>query len=230
MSIKLAAFLSRFFSPLLVLALVLEGFAGAATTTTATTNPTLAHLVGQKLVIRMDGTTPSASLLGRVREVRSAASSCSAQHHDEVGADSAISKSRPRPPRAASRGCSSWSTRRAGPPAGSVAGPTLSARQMEVDSSVDLVTQQGSSSRPRSRVLGQCEFGAGRRRRRLVRVVHVEQARTFGFSDTLVGRLALPLPTGRVPARDSGLQALPGYRPGDAQYELKVVIGASKTT
>jgi beta-N-acetylhexosaminidase len=42
----------------------------AATTTTATTattaTPTLAHLIGQKLVIRMDGTTPSASLLARI--------------------------------------------------------------------------------------------------------------------------------------------------------------------
>jgi beta-N-acetylhexosaminidase len=39
-----------------------------ATATTATTaTPTLAHLVGQKLVVRMDGTTPSASLLGRIR-------------------------------------------------------------------------------------------------------------------------------------------------------------------
>ena len=29
--------------------------------------PTLARLIGQKLVVRMDGTTPSASLLGRIR-------------------------------------------------------------------------------------------------------------------------------------------------------------------
>jgi beta-N-acetylhexosaminidase len=29
--------------------------------------PSLAHLIGQKLVIRMDGTTPSADLLGRIR-------------------------------------------------------------------------------------------------------------------------------------------------------------------
>jgi beta-N-acetylhexosaminidase len=44
-----------------------------ATTTTATTTtataatPTLAHLIGQKLVVRMDGTTPSASLIARIR-------------------------------------------------------------------------------------------------------------------------------------------------------------------
>jgi beta-N-acetylhexosaminidase len=42
--------------------------AAAATTTptTTSTSPTLAHLIGQKLVIRMDGTTPSASLLARI--------------------------------------------------------------------------------------------------------------------------------------------------------------------
>jgi beta-N-acetylhexosaminidase len=39
----------------------------AGTLTPATTaTPTLAHLIGQKLVVRMDGTTPSASLLGRI--------------------------------------------------------------------------------------------------------------------------------------------------------------------
>ena len=42
--------------------------ATTTTTTTATTaTPTLAHLIGQKLVVRMDGTTPSASLLARIR-------------------------------------------------------------------------------------------------------------------------------------------------------------------
>jgi beta-N-acetylhexosaminidase len=41
-----------------------------ATTAPATSTaaiPTLAHLIGQKLVVRMDGTTPSASLLGRIK-------------------------------------------------------------------------------------------------------------------------------------------------------------------
>lgn len=38
------------------------------TTTSATSaGPTLAHLIGQKLIVRMDGTTPSPSLLGRIR-------------------------------------------------------------------------------------------------------------------------------------------------------------------
>jgi beta-N-acetylhexosaminidase len=40
--------------------------AASATTTAITATPTLAHLIGQKLVVRMDGTTPSASLLGRI--------------------------------------------------------------------------------------------------------------------------------------------------------------------
>ena len=29
--------------------------------------PTIAQLIGQKLVVRMDGTTPSADLLGRIK-------------------------------------------------------------------------------------------------------------------------------------------------------------------
>ena len=33
---------------------------------TATT-PTLAQMIGQKLMVRMDGTTPSADLLGRIQ-------------------------------------------------------------------------------------------------------------------------------------------------------------------
>jgi beta-N-acetylhexosaminidase len=37
-----------------------------STTTATAATPTLAHLIGQKLVIRMDGTTPSASLLARI--------------------------------------------------------------------------------------------------------------------------------------------------------------------
>ena len=54
-----------------------SGSGGAATATasptppttpaTTTAAPTLAQMVGQKLVVRMDGTTPSADLLGRIR-------------------------------------------------------------------------------------------------------------------------------------------------------------------
>ena len=50
---------------LLAVALLFGGSATTVATTTAAT-PTLAHLVGQKLVLRMNGTTPSASLLGRI--------------------------------------------------------------------------------------------------------------------------------------------------------------------
>jgi beta-N-acetylhexosaminidase len=38
----------------------------AATVTTTAAKPTLAQLIGQKLVVRMDGATPSADLLGRI--------------------------------------------------------------------------------------------------------------------------------------------------------------------
>ncbi|MEP6639700.1 MAG: glycoside hydrolase family 3 N-terminal domain-containing protein [Chloroflexota bacterium] len=46
-------------------ALLLFGGVGIATATTAT--PTFAQLIGQKLVVRMEGATPSADLLGRIR-------------------------------------------------------------------------------------------------------------------------------------------------------------------
>ena len=39
----------------------------AAPPATAAATPTIAQLIGQKLIVRMDGTTPSASLLGRIR-------------------------------------------------------------------------------------------------------------------------------------------------------------------
>jgi beta-N-acetylhexosaminidase len=54
----------------LVLALVGGQLASGSATfvpTTSAATPTLAQLIGQKLVVRMDGTVPSASLLGRIR-------------------------------------------------------------------------------------------------------------------------------------------------------------------
>ena len=66
----------RRLAPVLLAALVVSGCSNALaagvtptrTTTTAATaaTPTLAQLIGQKLVVRMDGTTPSPSLLGRI--------------------------------------------------------------------------------------------------------------------------------------------------------------------
>ena len=41
--------------------------AGSGAPTVAATGPTLAQLIGQKLMVRMDGLTPSASLLDRIR-------------------------------------------------------------------------------------------------------------------------------------------------------------------
>jgi beta-N-acetylhexosaminidase len=53
----------------IALAIALGGLGGAAgpATTAAATGPTIAQLIGQKLVVRMDGTTPTADLLGRIR-------------------------------------------------------------------------------------------------------------------------------------------------------------------
>jgi beta-N-acetylhexosaminidase len=48
----------------LVAALVLGG---SGTASASSVTPTLAQLIGQKLVVRMEGTTPSADLLGRIR-------------------------------------------------------------------------------------------------------------------------------------------------------------------
>jgi beta-N-acetylhexosaminidase len=53
----------------LALALALGGTVSAAgpATTAVASGPTIAQLIGQKLVVRMDGFTPSADLLGRIR-------------------------------------------------------------------------------------------------------------------------------------------------------------------
>jgi beta-N-acetylhexosaminidase len=55
-----------------VAAILVAALAGLATmaapaSPATAAGPTLAQLVGQKLIVRMDGTTPSASLLGRIR-------------------------------------------------------------------------------------------------------------------------------------------------------------------
>src|SRR5689334_21912489 len=54
-------------APLVVAALTTA--LGASTSSASDSAPTLQQLIGQKLVVRMDGTTPSASLLVRVRTV-----------------------------------------------------------------------------------------------------------------------------------------------------------------
>ena len=48
-------------------ALAAPASADAFVATTTGTGPTIAQLIGQKLVVRMDGRTPSADLLGRIR-------------------------------------------------------------------------------------------------------------------------------------------------------------------
>lgn len=56
--------MTRFARLVLVLALVVAG--AGVPVADATTQPTIAQLIGQKLVVRMSGTTPSADLLGRI--------------------------------------------------------------------------------------------------------------------------------------------------------------------
>ena len=224
MDIIPGAFLSRFFSPLLALALVLNGLAGAATATasTATTSPTLAHLVGQKLIIRMDGTTPSASLLGRVQR-------------GEIGGivlfgfnittKSALISAVSKLQAAAAAGGQPPLLIMVDQEGGTVrripwAGPTLSARQMGIENSVDLVTQQGSSS---AAALDASSINVN-----LAPVADVaDSTASFMYKagpDVRVQRhprrAARPglCERDQLARRRAGLQALPGHRPGDPQH------------
>jgi beta-N-acetylhexosaminidase len=52
---------------LALVALLAASVLGGPVPVTAATTPTIAQLIGQKLVVRMDGTTPSADLLGRIQ-------------------------------------------------------------------------------------------------------------------------------------------------------------------
>jgi beta-N-acetylhexosaminidase len=51
----------------LTIALALPVVGGATVPTASAATPTIAQLIGQKLMVRMDGTTASAALLGRIR-------------------------------------------------------------------------------------------------------------------------------------------------------------------
>ena len=113
------------------------------------------------------------------------------------------------------------------------AGPTLSARQMGIANSVDVVTQQGSSS---AAALHASSINVN-----LAPVADVadstasfmyKQARTFGFSNTLVGRLSLAFATG---TSSQGVMPVFKHFPGIGRAtrntdSYKVVIGASRTT
>ena len=57
----------RRLAPLVLAAAAMLPVAAATPGTARAIGPTLAQLVGQKLIVRMDGTTPSADLLGRIR-------------------------------------------------------------------------------------------------------------------------------------------------------------------
>jgi beta-N-acetylhexosaminidase len=217
------------------LAVMLPASAGQAQAASVSTAPSLAQLVGQKLVIRMDGTTPSTGLLARVRR-------------GEVGGivlfgfnittKSALIAAITKLQDAAAAGGQPRLLIMVDQEGGTVrripwAGPTMSARQMGIDGSVDLVTQQGSSSA--------AALKASRINVNLAPVADVadssasfmyQQARTFGFSDTRVARLATAFALG---TRSQGVIPTFKHFPGIGRATrntdfTKVVIGASKTT
>ena len=225
---------------LLALALALETTAAAAASPdpaspAATAQPGLAQLVGQKLVIRMDGTTPSSGLLARVGR-------------GEVGGivlfgfnittKSALIAAITKLQAAAAAGGQPPLLIMVDQEGGTVrripwAGPTMSARQMGIDGSVDLVRQQGSSS---AAALKSSAINVN-----LAPVADVadstasfmyQQARTFGFSDTRVARLTTAFAQG---TSSQGVLPVLKHFPGIGRATRntdfnKVVIGASKTT
>ena len=193
-----AAFLSRLLSSLFAVVLVSKVLP-APPRTRPRASPTLAQLIGQKLVIRMDGTTPSASLLGRVQR-------------GEIGGivlfgfnittKSALTAAVSKLQAAAAAGGQPPLFIMVDQEGGTVrripwAGPTMSARQMGIDGQVALVTQQGSST---AAALHTSSINVN-----LAPVADVadstasfmyQQGRTFGFSNTRVGRLALAFANG----------------------------------
>jgi beta-N-acetylhexosaminidase len=224
----------------LVVALVLTLQTGAAAHVTArsasaSTTPSLAQLVGQKLAIRMDGTTPSTSLLGRIRR-------------GEVGGivlfgfnittKSALIAAITKLQSAAAAGGQPPLLIMVDQEGGTVrripwAGPTLSAKQMGIDNSVDEVTQQGVSSA--------AALKASAINVNLAPVADVAasgdsfmylQSRTFAFSNTRVSRLSIAFAKatsskGVVPV----FKHFPGI--GRAIHDTdshKVVITASKAS
>ena len=224
---------------LVALALTLQttvvAHAAATTLIGPASAPTLAQLVGQKLVIRMDGTTPNAGLLARVRR-------------GEVGGvvlfgfnittKSALAAAMSRLQAAAAEGGQPPLLIMVDQEGGTVrripwAGPTMSARQMGIDGSVDLVTQQGASSAAALKASG---INVN-----LAPVADVadstasfmyKQARTFGFSDTRVARLATAFAQG---TSSEGVLPVFKHFPGIGRATLntdryKVVIRASRTT
>jgi beta-N-acetylhexosaminidase len=229
--------LQTFVQLLLLLALTLQTAAAAHATTTPTTTaatPTLAQLVGQKLAIRMDGTTPSTALLGRVRRGEVGAIVLFSSNITTRSAlDAAIDKLQA----AASAGGQPRLLVMVDQEGGKIrripwAGPTKSARQMGIDNSITEATQQGSSS---AQTLHADGINVN-----LAPVADVasstssfmyQQARTFGFSNALVSRLTIAFADGT-----SSAGVVPTFKhfPGIGRATLntdshKVVITASKT-
>ena len=221
----------------LLLALALAvGTAGVAPAapSAASSEPTLTQLVGQKMVIRMDGTTPSASLLGRVRR-------------GEVGGivlfgfnittKSALIAAMGKLQSAAAGGGQPPLLIMVDQEGGTVkripwAGPTMSAQQMGIVNSVTGTTQQGASSAATLRASG---INVNLAPVADVAASHSSfmylAARTFGFSNTRVSRLAIAFANGT-----SSQGVLPTFKhfPGIGRATLntdshKVVITASRT-
>lgn len=230
--------LQIFIQLLVMLALILQTAAVAhatATPATAAATPTLAQLVGQKLAIRMDGTTPSTALLGRVRRGEVGAIVLFGSNiTTRTALDAAIVKLQA----SAAAGGQPRLLIMVDQEGGKIrripwAGPTLSARQMGIDNSVTETTLQGSSS---ARTLRSDGINVN-----LAPVADVadstasfmyQQARTFGFSATRVSRLAIAFANGT-----SSAGVVPTFKhfPGIGRATLntdshKVVIRASKAT
>ena len=197
--------------------------------------PTLAQLVGQKMVIRMDGTTPSSALLTRVRR-------------GEVGGivlfgfnittKSALISAMSKLQTAAAEGGQPPLLIMVDQEGGTVkripwAGPTLSARQMGIDNSVSETTQQGSSSAAALKASGiNVNLAPVADVADTTASFMYQQMRTFGFSNTLVGRLALAFANGTssqgvIPT----FKHFPGIGRAIKNTDLyKVVISASRST
>ena len=163
----------------------------------AVTAPTLAQLIGQKLVVRMDGdhaerrpARPDPARRGRRRHP------LRLEHHDPARAGRAHRRSSVRRPRRRRPAAAPDRRRPGGRPVKRIpwAPPTLSPPQMGRIASATVARAQGASTGAALHDLGiDVDFAPGRRRPRLDRLVHVHAGRTFSFNATTNGD-----PGGRV--------------------------------
>ena len=195
--------------------------------------PTLARLIGQKLVVRMDGLTPSADLLGRIRR-------------GEVGGVILFGANITTPTRLIALTAKLRAAAAAGgqPPlliavdqeGGPIkripwAPPTISPPEMgRIGPRPSLGPGRDHRGRP-PRPRDQRRLRAGRRRAGHDRVVHVPEGRTFSFDATTTAILADAFASGLeskgvVPT----MKHFPGLGFATRNTDTSVVtIGASKT-